>query len=259
MSYKVILFKPCHSNMSTLVTQGQKKVVQAVRAAMAEASTDGEIKSLPRTKHGESRLPNIEKFDLGDGFRLVVQLIDGKNKTRVFLFVGTHSETQRWLDAHKDYKWVRGRNDRELSFVMVSPSTHELQVPVDRLNFDVSDEDRLRPILYRLTGADWNKLDLGPDAIKIINGIDAETFELQAETILDHLEVLVGYEKASLVFDLLWHSHMGEQTQLQKRLALLHDDADVVYEEIAVAAMQTPENSEAFITFDDTGLLEEIF
>lgn len=259
MSYKVILFKPCHSAMRKLMTQGQKKVVQAVRAAMSEASTDGEIKSLPRTRHGESRLPDVEKFDLGDGYRLVVQLIDGVRKTRVFLFVGDHDDTQRWLDAHKNYQWVQGRNDQELDFVMVSPSSQEPHIPVDRLNFEASDEDRQKPLLHRLNESDWKKLALSDDAVAIINDIDAEMFELDAEPILERLASLIGYAKASLVFDLLWHSHMGEWPQLRQRLALMHDAAEVVSEEIAAFAMQTPENSEAFITFDDTGLLDDFF
>lgn len=244
--------------MRKFMDQGQKKIVQAVRAAMTEASTDGEIKSLPRTRHGESRLPDVEKFDLGDGCRLVVQLVDGVKKTRVFLFVGTHDDTQRWLDAHKNYQWVQGKNDKELEFVMVSP-THEPHVPVDRLNFETSDEDRQKPLLHRLTEADWKKLALGPDATKVVDSLNAEKFELDADIALERLVTLVDYEKASLVFDLLWHSQMGEWPQLRQRLALMHEVAEVVLEEAAATAMQTPENSEAFITFDDTGLLDEVF
>ena len=65
----------------------------------------GEIKSLPRTKHGETRIPDVEKYDLSDGYRLVVQLVDGVAKVRAFLFVGSHDDTQRWLDSHRNYRW----------------------------------------------------------------------------------------------------------------------------------------------------------
>lgn len=257
--FKVILFKPCHSAMRQLMLQGQKKIVQAVRAAMSEASTDGEIKSLVRTKHSESRLPNVEKFDLGDGYRLIVQLVDGVKKTRVFLFVGDHDDAQRWLDNHRNYRWVRRRDDCELEFVMVSPGIQAGNVPVDRLNFESTEDERQKPLLHRLSEADWKKIELNDDAAKFVSGIDSDSFEVDADTILEKLEGLIGYEKAGLVIDLLWHANMQEWPQMRQRIALLHDQAEVVVEEAAALAMQAPENSETFITFDDTGLLDEVF
>jgi superfamily I DNA/RNA helicase len=259
MSHKVILFKPCHTAMRQLMTQGQKRIVQAVRAAMSEASTDGEIKSLSRTKHGESRLPNVEKFDLGDGYRLIVQLVDGVNKTRVFLFVGDHDDAQRWLDAHKNYRWVRRRDDRELEFVMVSPDIRGDNVPVDRLNFEVTEEERQKPLLSRLTEKDWDRIGLPKAARDLVNDIDADSFEVSAESLLENLVHLVEYQKASLILDLLWHANMQEWPQLRQRLALMHDLAEIVPEPVAALSMQAAENSEAFITFDDTGLLDEVF
>ncbi|WP_417703447.1 3'-5' exonuclease [Rheinheimera aquimaris] len=258
-SYKVILFKPFHSAMHQLMRQGQKKIVQAARAAMSEASTDGEIKSLKRTKHGETRLPNVEKFDLGDGYRLIVQLIDGVKKTRVFLFVGSHDDAQRWLDNHKNYKWVRGRNDRELEFVMVSPISHGNDIPVDRLNFDSSDDERAVPLLSHLTEDDWQRLDIPQEAVTLLKSINADSYELDADQIFEDLTERVGDEKASLAIDLLWHANQREWPQLRQRLALISEQADIVAENEAAIAMQAPENSETFITFDDTGLLDEVF
>jgi superfamily I DNA/RNA helicase len=257
--YKVILFKPCHSAMRQLMTQGHKKIVQAVRAAMSEASTDGEIRSLNRTKHGENRLPNVEKFDLGDGYRLVVQLVDGVKKTRVFLFVGSHDDAQRWLDNHKHYRWVRRRDDRELDFVMITPADKNSHLPVDRLNFDASEDEREKPLLHRLGDTDWKRLGLTEQALDIARTVDADCFELDAEKIFEKLEGVSGYEKASLIIDLMWHANMQEWSEFRQRLAVMHERADVVPDDVAALAMQAPENSEAFITFDDTGLLDEVF
>lgn len=257
-SHKVILFKPCHSAMRQLNLQGHKKIVQAVRAAMSEASTDGEIRSLTRTKHGESRLPNIEKFDLGDGFRLVVQLVDGVKKTRVFLFVGDHDDAQRWLDNHKNYRWVRRKDDRELEFVMVSPDVTGNTLPVDRLNFEAPEDEREKPLLHRLSRSDWERINLPSEAYQLVNEVNADSFELDADSILEKLEGLVGYEKAGLIIDLLWHANMQEWPQLRQRLALMHDQAVIVAEDVAVIAMEAPENSETFITFNDAGLLSEV-
>ncbi|WP_214516314.1 hypothetical protein, partial [Aliivibrio fischeri] len=70
-----------------------KDAITKTRAAQSEAATEGEIQSLKRTNHGESRLTNAEKYDLGNGYRLVVQLVDGVSKTRAFIFAGSHDDT----------------------------------------------------------------------------------------------------------------------------------------------------------------------
>lgn len=105
MEYKVVYTKSFNGLLRGLQQHGHKKVVQGVRAAISEAGMTGEIRSLSRTKHGETRLPNVEKYDLSDGYRLVVQLVDGSSKTRAFLFSGSHDDTERWLDAHRNYQW----------------------------------------------------------------------------------------------------------------------------------------------------------
>lgn len=52
-----------------------------------------------RTKHGEGRIDNCVKYDLGNGYRLVTVL----SGNRLFIpFVGTHDETSIWLDHHRD-------------------------------------------------------------------------------------------------------------------------------------------------------------
>jgi hypothetical protein len=54
--------------------------------------------TLQLTNHGETRIKNCRKYDLGDGWRLVTAQSD---KVCIFLFVGTHDDTERWLDGHE--------------------------------------------------------------------------------------------------------------------------------------------------------------
>ena len=46
------------------------------------------------TRHGEARIRNCRKVDLGCGYRLVCLLKDGQ---LVLLYVGSHDECSRWL------------------------------------------------------------------------------------------------------------------------------------------------------------------
>lgn len=51
-----------------------------------------------QTKHGELRLRNCRKFDLGSGYRLISLR---KNSGLCFIFIGTHDDCDRWLDKRR--------------------------------------------------------------------------------------------------------------------------------------------------------------
>lgn len=55
--------------------------------------------TLQVTNHGEGRIKNCVKYELGNGWRLVTYQA---NKTCTFLFMGDHEDTESWLDGHKN-------------------------------------------------------------------------------------------------------------------------------------------------------------
>lgn len=61
----------------------------------------GDKTYLQVTHHGESRIPHCVKYDLGSAYRLVTVEHEGQ---RHLLFVGTHDETDRWIDNHVGIK-----------------------------------------------------------------------------------------------------------------------------------------------------------
>jgi len=61
--------------------------------------------SLKRTKHGERRANNCEKYDLGGGYRLIT-LRDG---TYLYVaFVGSHDECDLWFKLQRDMDFSKG-------------------------------------------------------------------------------------------------------------------------------------------------------
>lgn len=50
------------------------------------------------TNHGEKRISNVVKYDIGHGCRLVT--LD-KGRIVFLLFVGTHDETEQWIEGHR--------------------------------------------------------------------------------------------------------------------------------------------------------------
>ena len=211
---------------------------------------NGEI-SIPRTKHGESRIPNVEKYDLPDAFRLVIQLLDGVAKTRAFLFVGTHSDAERWLDSHRNYRWVKSKTDGILDFVQVTESREERYVPADRADLEATDDLLALPLLRVLTSDNWSQLALSEQAEQFCCRITGADYERDADGILTHLDELVGYAQAALLFDLISHAHAREWPQFHQRLGVSSGQAAIAPPREAVEAMVSADNSEAFVVFDD--------
>lgn len=259
MSFIVHFSKSFNGNLRDLQRQGHKKIVQAIRAAVSEAGMDGEITAIPRTKHGETRLPNVEKFDLTDGFRLVVQLVDGRSKTRAFLFAGTHEDAERWLDSHKNYRWVKGGTASSLQFVQVTESVEQRHVPSDRLDLETPDRLLELPLLRTIQDTQWDRLEVSDEVRTYCKSITGNDYVESADSILEQLDQLIDWDKASMLFDLLSHAHSNEWQELQRRIQLWSDEATLVSPEQVAIEMRSDENSEVFITFDDPDQIENYF
>jgi hypothetical protein len=98
--------KEYEKSRENLLTRGKigKDVYDKARVAEAEA-LQGFIQTVPRTHHGEARIPDAEKYDLPGDFRLVVQRINGLDAGRVFLFVGSHEDAEKWLERNRGLRW----------------------------------------------------------------------------------------------------------------------------------------------------------
>ncbi|MCF8057437.1 MAG: hypothetical protein K9K37_12475 [Desulfocapsa sp.] len=95
------------------------------RGALAAGRAELIIENLPRipwhspeilcrrTKKGELRIKNCEKYDLGGGYRLICTR---KGKHLFLLFVGTHDDCDRWLENNKGMEPEIDINDKSISF-----------------------------------------------------------------------------------------------------------------------------------------------
>jgi mRNA-degrading endonuclease RelE of RelBE toxin-antitoxin system len=198
MDYKVIYTKPFNGYLRDLQQRGQKKVVQAVRAAISEAGMTGEIRDLPRTKHGETRLQGVEKYDLADGHRLVLQIVDGTAKVRAFLFVGSHDDAERWLERHRNYQWTRNRNDGTLEFLQVTDTKDSRHIPADRMDLESPEELLAVPLLRVLSPEQWGRLQLPLEVQAYVEAICSNDYERDAEGILTKLDENRGLRNCDL-------------------------------------------------------------
>ncbi|MEZ9128608.1 3'-5' exonuclease [Vibrio sp. 10N.222.55.B11] len=249
---KVIQTKYINKCFRNLTKAGKKgrDAINKTRAAMHEAASEGQINSLKRTNHGESRLPNAEKYDLGNGFRLVVQLVDGENKLRAFLFVGDHEDAESWLDSHKQYQWVKSKKDNTLEFIQISskdPESHKFIEP------DLtSSEDLLAlPLLRHVSEKHLAPFKLESELKAYLYEITSVTWECDPNGIIEHIERVAGDEVAILFDDIFTHSHKGELKEIAQRLNYQMGIVDIAESKQLETAMLDPVNSEIFVTWDE--------
>lgn len=84
-----------------------RKIAQKVSAILGSLEDDKPFAGLTTTNHGESRIPNCVKYDLGSGWRLVTV---HDSRTCGFIFVGDHEDVDRFLDQNKGKKFAYNKN-----------------------------------------------------------------------------------------------------------------------------------------------------
>lgn len=100
------------------------------------------------TDHGESRIKNCVKYDLGNGYRLVtVQQRD----IIVFIYIGNHASTQSWLDKNAGLVPVVDRRTSKVEFTVPNaPKPWQIaqQTAITLSNLPL-------PFLTQVQGVDW--------------------------------------------------------------------------------------------------------
>lgn len=237
-----------------LPRQGRKVQYSKICNAMVEAQALGEIKTISRTHHGEDRLPNVEKYDLGDGWRLVVQLIDGQSKHRVFAYVGAHDDCQSWLDTHIGHKFVRRESDNTLALVPVTDESmahHIIMPPAATL----TDAEILTPVFDRVPSSIWGAMGLTADCLDQMKKM---TIADTLEGVLISLECLkISNEHRNFLFDVAAAALEGNWAAVEKRIELVNGMAVVIPQESLSEALQATPTNEEFITFADAEMMAE--
>lgn len=241
---QIVVVKEFSEARFRLNRDGRKVQGQKVNAALVDAQMDGEIK-LPRTKHGESRA-DVEKYDLGDGYRLVV-FQTGEHC--IFVYVGKHDDVDRWLDNHRDYRWVFRASDRTLSFIPVTVRTEEIpHVPSTvALSSDVVE----RSLFSCLTEEQWAVLRVSDATRAAALAITNVHFECgQADDLLLALEDIQADAHDCLI-DLCSMSYNQQFSSIGARVELLSGRARIVEAEALGQAVRDVVSTEELISFDD--------
>lgn len=116
--------------------QGRKAVGQA-KNLIDEMKQGAEFRAHSKqTKHGELRIKNCKKFDLGSGYRLVTV----QQGSRMYLlYAGSHDDCHQWIENHRGY--LPGPVSSEDVFVVPRPP--KVSVPKRAETNDCDYEDLL--------------------------------------------------------------------------------------------------------------------
>jgi len=227
-----------------------KHAAERAEAACTQAKIHGQIR-LERTHHGESRL-NCEKYELGDGYRLVVQRckIDSEDLL-IMLFAGSHADADAWLVKHRGYKWVRKHSDGKLDFIQVSSAQQPRTPPFIDLSINTPEHVLDEPLLSPLDLEAFKGTRLSEETIQTILSVTKADWGEASRSILDGIEEKSGIESALLALDLLTMADHNDIDGVIQRLSL---DANQAHETSAaelLEAVNSPINAETFYTWKE--------
>ena len=241
--------------LSELLKKGKvgRKVREEADALMAQISMHGEAQTFTPTKWGETRVPNCLKYDLTDYYRVVTQSVSSGNKTyRVFLWVADKGDTERWLNNHRGYRWIKNEKDGTLDFIQITDvadrrpllPSHEALVP---------DAVADTPLLAFVLPEEWDASGLSEDLRDYLSSITRSKYQLDPNGILEHVEQVADLDSALFAGDILDMAQRGDAAGVKQRIQLFTGGAAVVDGAEFVKAIQEPQNSEIVLTWDDNG------
>jgi hypothetical protein len=176
------------------------------------------------TNHGESRIKHCVKYDIGGGFRLVTVQTD---RMLGLLYVGSHDDTDRWLDSHSGLTISKGSGG-SWEAIFQSPSVDS---PIRRDPVG----GHTRPLLDRLPQEAVDQLLDGVSAsvigklVLLTTGVSPVEIETLCSRIGD-------VARRSLVYDVLCllvsGNHAAAQSRLDLSLGAAQDIDDLADEDI---------------------------
>lgn len=258
-------------HLTKAFVDGLNKLRGAEARKVKEALVDAQIRgviALPRSDHGEDRIPDVEKYKVSNGDRLVVKVIDSRNAVRVFLFTGTHDDAEKWLNNHPRYRWVARNSDNKLDFVQVSDVVQKEEQEMNPTLTTSSQQSPptvaatlpvvpAGPLLAFLEANDWGGLNLRNETKEFLACVDCEFMRTREEEVFERLPTLETEKRANLLYDLLCHAARGEFDAARQRLALHKNEARIVEGSELATVAEEATNTENLITFDDANVLRE--
>jgi hypothetical protein len=160
------------------------------------------------TDHGESRIKNCIKYDLGNGFRLVsVQ----HGELAILLYMGDHSGAERRLDRNRGLEPVINEKNWRVEFTIPTAITpwHVMQTASDAVT------PTNVPFLQRVTGVNWDATIPSKATRSFLLKFNEDDEDQDLLEILEELRA-TNPKEAELCLNVINHLKQGQQDAAQR-------------------------------------------
>ncbi|MBI5327322.1 MAG: UvrD-helicase domain-containing protein [Deltaproteobacteria bacterium] len=216
MGIKFFCHKSFNRSLHELYQKGgnDRRKVESVDSILGKKSREvsDPFEQHKLTNHGETRIKNCFKYDLKDGYRLITVQ---QSNCRIFLYVGTHDECERWLEQNRGKRFtMNSRNElqeiskgSELINTEYSPkadlTAYRLLERIEKVYLDELLED-VKPVTIILELNQLETISTDDQILRIVEKIDNKKTQdliLEAlislrngdiENVLKHIDLYKG-------------------------------------------------------------------
>jgi superfamily I DNA/RNA helicase/mRNA-degrading endonuclease RelE of RelBE toxin-antitoxin system len=244
-----ITLRPSFSKDLDGLRRSSRKHYQKACEILVELQQDIEP-SAPR--RAESRIPKCTKYELPDGYRLVLQRGDS-DATLVALAVGTHDHVDSFLDGHKGYVFDQKTGQlRELRIGTATETAVELVPSVELQSEQSASESSYPPLFADFSDEMLGRLGVPPDYFAGVRSLH-DPNDLECMTLLQSLA-----EAAPKAADALLAFATGNASTREMVIDLAAGSGHLTEEFPEALAASLPNGSEEFLTFSDPLDLKEV-
>lgn len=244
-----VTLRPSFSKDLEGLKRSSRKNYQRVCEILLEIQRDVEL-SVPR--RAETRIPKCVKYELQDGYRLVLQQSDS-DATMVALTVGTHDHVDSFLDGHKGYIFDKKTGQlRELRLGTATETAVEMVPSAELQSEQAADAEPYPPLFDDFTDAMLMHLGVPESHLANLRGI-RDPNDLECMTFL---QSLAG--AAPKAADALLSFATGNAATREMVLDLASGSALLTEQFPDAAVASLPDGSDEFITFNDPKDLQDV-
>jgi len=227
-------FREAMSNLRRRGGADQRAFDEAARIIGSLSSGIEELNKL--TNHGESRIQSCRKYDISNkSHRLVTVHSDN---FIYLLFVGSHEETERWLDRNRGLTITC---NPDTLHVTVTHITTDERREMPGVNYGRMMEANT-PYFERIGGLDLTELVPNRSLVRELKRVDDSTAEAQIQQIAEDLNE-TDHGVANLILDIIFELRegnldgaKGRLDQWRKQAVSIQTDPSVEQEAIASIA-----------------------
>lgn len=194
-----------------------QKAAKTVQAAWGRAHAKDEFdkvfEGIPRTNHGETRIPHCIKYDLTKFSRLITVVNNG---VCIFLFSGEHEAVDAWLEKNRGLDFVAKQAGDK--FVINKVRTSDPQNGIDG-RIDAPSDLSIGPLLMLLPERYKERLlrGLEADIVKDVNSIES----ISSDDQICDVTMLCGEQDQQLaMMDVLLSLKSGDVINAKNRIDL---------------------------------------